>query len=143
MKRYWLMCWALALLASGARAQQPGSALAAAIRAGKWQQRILLLCAPSPDNAALRRQQALLRPVGRELNARDMVVRVVVPDQLSAPDQRYLREQLRVKTGGFVLLLIGKDGGVKRRETAPLPAAELFSTVDAMPMRQQEMRPRQ
>jgi len=39
-------------------------------------------------------------------------------------------------------LLIGKDGGVKRRWTGKLSIDELFQTIDAMPMRQYEMRTR-
>ncbi|WP_426492927.1 DUF4174 domain-containing protein [Hymenobacter sp. 102] len=134
----WLM---LVVAASGpGAAQQPASALETTIRASKWQKRLLLLCAPGPEDARLTRQRQLLTPVQPGLAARDMLVREVIFSQLAAPDQRYLRERLGVKTTDFVLLLIGKDGGVKRRETAPVPAAQLFSTVDAMPMRQREMR---
>ncbi|GGG32245.1 hypothetical protein GCM10011378_05950 [Hymenobacter glacieicola] len=114
--------------------------MAATLKASKWQRRVLLLCAPTPDNAELRQQQQLLQPAKAELRARDLVVYEVHPGQLAAADQRYLRQQLGVAGGSFTVLLVGKDGGVKRRETKPLPAAELFSTIDAMPMRQQEMR---
>jgi Domain of unknown function (DUF4174) len=137
----WLwLTLALAATSPGA-ARQPQQALATVVRANQWQKRLLLLCAPGPDDARLTRQRQLLAGVQPDLAARDMLVREVILSQLSAPDHRYLREQLGVKSTGFVLLLIGKDGGVKRRETAPVPAAQLFATVDAMPMRQQEMRP--
>ena len=39
-------------------------------------------------------------------------------------------------------VLIGKDGGVKRRWSGPLNVGDLFQTIDAMPMRQYEMRTR-
>jgi len=39
-------------------------------------------------------------------------------------------------------VLIGKDGGVKRRWTGKLSVDELFQAIDAMPMRQFEMRTR-
>ena len=39
-------------------------------------------------------------------------------------------------------VLIGKDGGVKRRWTGKMSIDELFQTIDAMPMRQYEMRTR-
>ena len=39
-------------------------------------------------------------------------------------------------------VLIGKDGGVKRRWAEPLNVDDLFQTIDAMPMRQYEMRTR-
>ncbi|RSK45749.1 DUF4174 domain-containing protein [Hymenobacter perfusus] len=118
----------------------PATSLATTLKASKWQKRVLLLCAPNADNADLRRQQQLLGPVRAQLNTRDLLVREVLTSQLPPADQRYAREQLKVPASGFVVLLIGKDGGVKRRETSPLPPAQLFSTIDAMPMRQQEMR---
>lgn len=39
-------------------------------------------------------------------------------------------------------VLIGKDGGVKRRWTGNLSIDELFQTIDAMPMRQYEIKTR-
>jgi len=40
----------------------------------------------------------------------------------------------------FRIVLIGKDGGVKHTTTELLSPADLFSIIDAMPMRQQEMK---
>ena len=42
-------------------------------------------------------------------------------------------------TSDFSVLLIGKDGGVKRRSTEVLDAWEFFDQIDTMPMRQREM----
>lgn len=121
----------------------PPASLSTLVKESKWQKRVLLLCAPTPDDAELRRQQQLLGPVKADLNTRDLLVREVIWSQLSAADQRYLRHGLGVGGPAFQVVLIGKDGGVKRRETKALPPAQLFSTIDAMPMRQQEMkRPR-
>ena len=116
--------------------------LAALLKASRWQKRVLLLCAPTADDAALRRQQELLIPARADLAERDLLVREVVMTKLSAADQRYLTQRLGVQTGAFTVVLIGKDGGVKRRESQPTPPDNLFSTIDAMPMRQQEMRNR-
>ncbi|MET4106553.1 DUF4174 domain-containing protein [Hymenobacter sp. UYP22] len=127
----------LGLLATTCPAQ---TSLAALLKASKWQKRVLLLCAPTADDANLRRQQQLLGPVVDDMNARDLLVREVLFDHLTDPDRRYLREQLGVKTTSFTVLLIGKDGGVKQRAGTPLPPARLFTTIDAMPMRRQEMR---
>lgn len=41
---------------------------------------------------------------------------------------------------GFELRLIGRDGTLKERFDAPVPAETLFGIVDAMPMRQEEMK---
>lgn len=141
MKLILLLLAAAATGSCFAFAQAPqATSLAATVQGSKWQKRVLLLCAPTPENADLRRQVQLLKPVGAELAARDVLVREVVLSQLPAADRRYAREQLNIPATGFAVLLLGKDGGVKRRETAPLPPAQLFSTIDAMPMRRQEMR---
>jgi len=49
-----------------------------------------------------------------------------------------LRTKLRPR--GFMLVLIGKDGGVKLRKPLPWDVRELSRTIDTMPMRQREMR---
>jgi hypothetical protein len=51
-----------------------------------------------------------------------------------------LREKFNVDKKDFQYLLIGKDGGVKIRQNRFLPNEQLFATIDAMPMRRQEMR---
>ena len=42
--------------------------------------------------------------------------------------------------GGFRISLIGKDGGVKNEWREPATPTEVFSLIDAMPMRREEMR---
>ena len=51
-----------------------------------------------------------------------------------------LREKLRPR--GFMLVLIGKDGGVKLRKPFPYNVRELSRNIDKMPMRQREIRER-
>ncbi|WBO83189.1 DUF4174 domain-containing protein [Hymenobacter yonginensis] len=116
------------------------TSVAALLKASRWQQRVLLLYAPTATDPALLRQRELLRGAGPELEARQLLVRELVGSTLSAADARYLAQQLGVAPGGFAVVLIGKDGGVKKRATQPLPPASLFATIDAMPMRRQEMR---
>jgi hypothetical protein len=114
--------------------------LAALLKASRWQKRVLLLCAPTPNDAALLRQRQLLASTRADLDTRDLLVHEVVFSQLSAADKKYLTETLRVPATKFAVLLVGKDGGTKRRETEPVTPVSLFSTIDRMPMRQQEMR---
>ena len=123
-----------------AQAKPAPSSLAALLKASRWQKRVLLLCAPTATDAALLRQRQLLAPARADLEARDLLVHEVLLDNLSAADKRYLTENLRVSLGGFAAVLVGKDGGVKRRETQPVSPASLFKTIDVMPMRREEMR---
>ncbi|MBT9391673.1 DUF4174 domain-containing protein [Hymenobacter sp. NST-14] len=115
------------------------SALEATVKKAHWRQRVLLICAPSAADASLLAQRNLLESAAAGLRERDLLVRELVLPELPAPDRAYLR-RLGVKTDAFQVLLLGKDGGLKRRDTQPVAPQTLFSTIDAMPMRRQEMK---
>lgn len=140
----WLLVLGGVVLASavvkGQATTAPKSSLTALLKASRWQKRVLLLCAPTATDAALLRQRQLLAPARTDLTARDLLVQEVLLDEVSPNDKKYLTENLHVSATGFTALLVGKDGGVKRRETEPVAPKSLFSTIDVMPMRQQEMR---
>lgn len=51
-----------------------------------------------------------------------------------------LRRHLGVGEGSFAAVLVGKDGSAKVVSKEPLTPERLMTTIDAMPMRQQEMR---
>ena len=55
-------------------------------------------------------------------------------------DPAAVRTAVGLPSDRFGAALVGKDGGVKMRSTRTIPTEELFRTIDAMPMRQQEMR---
>jgi len=54
-------------------------------------------------------------------------------------DADSLRRRFRVEPGRLTVLLIGKDGGVKMRSTDPVSRSKIFTLIDSMPMRMQEM----
>ena len=60
--------------------------------------------------------------------------------QLSATDAEAARRRLNVQGSDFVVILLGKDGGTKLRSSKPIPMSKLEETIDAMPMRKDEMR---
>ena len=43
----------------------------------------------------------------------------------------------------FKMLLIGKDGSVKKTYLKPTPMDEIYEVIDSMPMRQEEMKSKQ
>ena len=61
----------------------------------------------------------------------------------SAPEQQALRSRFHIAPDNFTVVLIGKDGGEKLRQSQPITIDTLTRTIDAMPMRQQEMRGKQ
>ena len=144
MKRPFIfLVTALLLLGLGttlltAQTPRPRS-LAQTLRASRWQKRILLVAAPTATQADFQRQKALLAANQAQLADRDMLVLDVLYDQLPAADRQFLAQKIGLPPAGFVVVLIGKDGGVKAKSTHPMAPATLFATVDGMPMRRAEM----
>lgn len=110
------------------------------LRANRWQKRVLLLAAPTAEQADFRQQKALLATQATALNARDFLVLEVFYQQLSEADTQFLTRKIGLRPPAFAAVLIGKDGGVKKRSTKPIAPQSLFDIVDQMPMRRQEMR---
>jgi hypothetical protein len=54
-------------------------------------------------------------------------------------DAKVLRRRFRVPDDAFRVILLGLDGGAKLTSDEPLTTETLFSTIDAMPMRQREL----
>jgi len=136
---------ALAGVAAGLIA---GGASAAGMQQFQWQNRPLVVFAPAADSAPLQRQRRIAAEHAAGFAERDMVVISVVADAPVGVDgapakdlsNAALRARFEVPPEAFAAILVGKDGGAKLRRDAPLDAATLFSTIDAMPMRRREMR---
>ncbi|MEM8978551.1 MAG: DUF4174 domain-containing protein [Pseudomonadota bacterium] len=102
----------------------------------KWEARPVIVFADSENDPAFREQMDLLALRAEELAERDVVMITDTDPGTLSP----LREKLRPR--GFMLVLIGKDGGVKLRKPFPWDVRELSRSIDKMPMRQQEIRDR-
>ena len=92
-------------------------------------------------------QRQLFAGQEAELKDRDLLVVYLFPAEgriedktLSAEDTTSLRERYGVEKDDFIVVLVGKDGTAKERLEEPMKPADLFAMVDAMPMRQREMR---
>jgi len=101
-----------------------------------WEKRPIIVFADSPNDPNFSLQMEYLRARADDLVERDVIVLVDTDPSTLSP----LREKLRPR--GFMLVLIGKDGGVKLRKPAPWDVRELSRTIDKMPMRQREIRDR-
>lgn len=118
-----------------------------AMQSYKWKNRPLIVFAPAPDSRALTRQRKAFTGRAAGFRERDIVVVSVIGNQLwtwlgrgpgMTPEQ--LRRRFGVGRREFRAILVGKDGGVKISSSEPLSAQRLYATIDAMPMRQREMR---
>lgn len=100
----------------------------------KWVARPVVVFADSAADPAFQRQMDLLEDRADDLIERDVIL-IVDTD----PDARTdVRRKLRPR--GFMLTLIGKDGGVKLRKPFPWDVRELSRSIDKMPIRKQELR---
>ncbi len=100
----------------------------------RWVARPVVVFADTPADPAYRRQMELLEDRIDALIERDVVL-IFDTDPAAKSD---IRQKLRPR--GFMLTLIGKDGGVKLRKPFPWDVRELSRSIDKMPMRKQEIR---
>lgn len=113
-----------------------------------WKKRPLLLFAPSPNSPVYRPVPDSLSAHLEQIHDRHMVIIEVFQNGLvridGKSDSRHtaesFRQQFSAKKGELTAILVGKDGGLKLRQKGSLDLGEIFSLIDTMPMRQQEMR---
>lgn len=136
-----LFLWGLTFAAI-IQPEPPESSIEKTLKSRQWQNRIVLIYGLTAEQAAFAQQKQLLASEAAGVDERDIVVIDAIESQLSATDRLYLQTELGLPTGRFGVVLIGKDGGVKLRQAAPIRPQTLFATIDGMSMRQREMRER-
>lgn len=99
-----------------------------------WVARPVVVFADTPADPRFIEQMTLLEARPGDLAARDVVV-IVDTDPDAASD---LRTKLRPR--GFMMVIVGKDGGVKLRKPSPWTVREITRQIDKMPLRQEEIR---
>ena len=113
----------------------------------QWRNRVLVVFADA-GSAHYVRQLGLLEAVRDGLAERDMLVLGVEGQSVTTlygDVSGFVVAAVRNTAGGngadpFEAVLIGKDGGVKQRWSAPVIPEALFDIIDSMPMRAGEMR---
>ena len=110
----------------------------------KWKNRVIL-CYPKNDDAWAE-QQKLIEQQRAQIKDRDLVTIRVDKQQRSKPSKLAFTEAQRlavIKKYGLTpgsSLLIGKDGGAKRKQSGKLRLLPFFELIDQMPMRRAEMK---
>lgn len=104
-----------------------------AIQSQNTNNRQVLIFGKSHHPALVEQQLKLLNKDSKSLKERDLQIIVV------EKESRFWKKY-KIATPDFAVLLIGKDGYEKHRTHQLLQTAELFGMIDAMPMRQREMR---
>jgi hypothetical protein len=101
-----------------------------------WKNRVLIVSAPAVDGAA-EEQRRIYHSVEQGMFERQIVLAEALDD---SERSRQIRSGVSADGRRFQVFLVGKDGHTAFSSGRPLSAAELFARVDAMPMRQDEMR---
>ena len=114
-----------------------------------WQERLLILIAPSADDSAVVRKKQALRDAHDAVSERRLRIIELYsePDsadarQLPPEQQGAIRKSLGVAPCARELILVGLDGGIKRRAPLATPLREILQQIDSMPMRGQEIQDR-
>ncbi|MGH3145833.1 MAG: DUF4174 domain-containing protein [Rubrobacter sp.] len=108
--------------------------------------RLFLIFASSDENFG--RQRALIQGHQAGFEDRDLLTLHLFEDrpgtaagETVTPEETVAaREDFGVEPGRFEVVLVGLDGTAKFRSREPVRAPDLFSRIDAMPMRRREMR---
>lgn len=107
----------------------------------KDHRRVLLLYGGNDAQHYLIEQQEALSIEKAGVDERDLDVIVLIASQVAEPDRQFLMHDYKLNPADdFAGWLIGKDGGVKQTYKKPVTVKDLFSTIDGMPMRKQEMK---
>jgi hypothetical protein len=114
----------------------------------KWKNRLLLVFAPSEESAAYKKQMQLIEGKKAGFDDRDLLVVKLLAEGTSRLGSQpideatatQLRSRFKVGQEEFRVILVGKDGTEKRRDSVSVEPKVIFNEIDAMPMRQEEMR---
>jgi hypothetical protein len=102
----------------------------------QWKSRVLVVVAPGGD-ATAETQRRIYQSSAKGMSERSIVLTEALDD---GERSREIRSRLRAEGRRFQVFLLGKDGHTAISSDKPLSADDLFAQVDAMPMRQDEMR---
>lgn len=123
-------------------------ALSMDLRQFQWKNRLLFLFAPQRSDSLFTDLQDEITVNKTEAEDRDMVIFVIFESEpsfinsenLDVQSAAALRKKFDIPPGRFTAILVGKDGGVKLKQHTGVKLNDIFALIDAMPMRQEEMR---
>lgn len=124
-----------------------GTALAAELGDYRWERRPLLVFSPTERDPRLAETLSRIEATRCDFASRDMVLGRVVTKGASTLDgqvvdaeqSQRLRDQFAIDENAFAVVLIGKDGGEKRRLGEIPDLQAIYALIDGMPMRSREM----
>jgi hypothetical protein len=113
----------------------------------QWKNRLVLIISSDSNSEIFQKQLEELSTNRKGLKSRKLIIYKILPEKLQIPNKDstwVYNSELHAsytKSGEpFKVILIGLDRGVKLEQNAVLTTEELFSKIDAMPMRQSELK---
>jgi len=104
----------------------------------KGAKRLLVVFATSPEDSMLKNQRKYIVNGFKGFAERDMVV-----IEIASASSKVLRKKFNAPQAVFSVILVGKDGGRKSLWKKPVEMNKVFALIDAMPMRQREIKQKQ
>tara|TARA_R100001369_G_scaffold35643_1_gene60923 strand:+ start:351 stop:806 length:456 start_codon:yes stop_codon:yes gene_type:complete len=114
----------------------------------QWKNRIVLIISSDSESDTFTAQIEAFDINSRELEERKLLIYRVLTDKYkieNTKDTSWIKDSKLYATynptdKNFSIVLIGLDGNVKTEQSNLLTATALFSIIDAMPMRRNEIR---
>ena len=114
----------------------------------QWKNRLLLIFAPDDNDSLFKKLQSEIITQEAEVEDRDLVVFEVLERSPSRMNRALLdqskvesiRRHFSVPQRSFIVILIGKDGGIKLKRNDQIDLETIFELIDSMPMRKDEIR---
>ena len=112
-----------------------------------WRDRLLVIAAPTRDDRGAVKQRRVVQDRSDAIADRNLRVLELFEDggsvdgaPLSTDEVAQLRATFGIDAQARVMLLVGYDGGIKRRSPIDTDLRIFFLDIDKMPMRQAEIR---
>jgi hypothetical protein len=114
----------------------------------KWKSRLLFLFASEKNDPRFLGLQWEISTRKSEVDDRNLVIFEILESgpsrmdttQIDPQTAASLRKHFDLPPKTFMLILLGKDGGIKLKRNDRVKLEEIFSLIDSMPMRKDEMR---
>jgi hypothetical protein len=118
----------------------------------RWQDRVIIIKSNDRNNGKFKEQLRAFEDHNRELTERKLILYQIINESINYKDFETKKnkifnisdfkdnEAVKKPTKDFEFILIGLDGGIKMRKEDVVSLNSLFKTIDAMPMRQNEIK---
>ncbi|NNL15890.1 MAG: DUF4174 domain-containing protein [Flavobacteriaceae bacterium] len=111
-----------------------------------WKNRVLLVVSKTLDNSLYLGQIKELKNHEQGLKERKLIAYHITPAKFKKGLEnnnwelsKSLYKTYNKSNTEYKIILIGLDGGIKHQQNEVLSCSDLFSIIDGMPMRQQEI----